>query len=171
MTIKLSTTEYHNYLQSNVIPNFQPLIKQQIHSYLINQNLQVEIGTDLTAQAFGTINGQQLNWLNFSNYSDEKFLQRLFKQSYTRYGKDWLIFNLKKIVYLQQLVFEQCIVIQFIDMLPYNNQYVSRMTTYTPILHPNGEVIAIQAATIETYILRFQGHIDNPNTSTYNSRC
>jgi DNA-binding NarL/FixJ family response regulator len=58
-------------------------------------------------------------------------------------------------------------VVQVIDMLPYGNQYISKMTTYVPIMHNNGEVVAIQASTIETYILRFQGHIDNPNISTY----
>lgn len=167
MKIKLSTIEYQSYLNESVIPVFQPLMEQQINSYIINRNLQIEIGTNLAVKAFGSLSGSNLSWLDFANYSDEEFLQRLFKQSYTRYGKNWLAFHLKKIVYLQQLVFAKGLIIQFIDMLPYNNQYLSLMTTYTPIIHPNGEVVAIQASTIETYILRFQGHIDNPNISTY----
>lgn len=167
MKIKLSTIEYQSYLNESVIPVFQPLMEQQINSYIINRNLQIEIGTNLAVKAFGSLSGSNLSWLNFSNYQDEAFLQQLFKQSYERYGKKWLSFHLKKLVYLQQLVFKKGLIIQFIDMLPYNNQYLSLMTTYTPITHPNGEVVAIQAATIETYILRFQGHIDNPNISTY----
>lgn len=167
MKIKLSTIEYQSYLNESVIPVFQPLMEQQLNSYIINRNLQIEIGTNLAVKAFGSLSGSNLSWLNFSNYQDEAFLQQLFKQSYERYGKKWLSFQLKKLVYLQQLVFKKGLIIQFIDMLPYNNQYLSLMTTYTPITHPNGEVVAIQAATIETYILRFQGHIDNPNISTY----
>ena len=167
MKIKLSTIEYQNYLQSSIIPNFKPLIEKNIHSYIINRSLQIEIGTHVAAKAFGSASSHDLNWLDFSNYTNDEFLQRLFQQSYTRYGKAWLTFHLKKIVYLQQMVFAKGIMIQFIDMLPYNNQYLSLMTTYTPIIHPNGEVVAIQASTIETYILRFQGHIDNPNISTY----
>jgi len=167
MKMKLLTIDYQSYLKSNVLPTFQPLIEHNLNSYIINQSLQIESGTHVAAQAFGSTSGNDLSWLNFANYSDEEFLQQLFKQSYTRYGKAWLAFHLKKIVYLQQMVFAKGIIIQFIDMLPYNNQYLSLMTTYTPIIHPNGEVIAIQASTIETYILRFQGHIDNPNISTY----
>ncbi|MBX9866914.1 MAG: helix-turn-helix transcriptional regulator [Burkholderiales bacterium] len=144
MKMKLLTIDYQNYLKSNVLPTFQPLIEHNLNSYIINQSLQIESGTHVAAQAFGSTSGNDLSWLNFANYSDEEFLQQLFKQSYTRYGKNWLAFHLKKIVYLQQMVFAKGI-----------------------IIHPNGEVVAIQAAIIETYILRFQGHIDNHNISTY----
>lgn len=167
MKSKLSTTEYRSYLQSNVISNFKPLIEQELHSFIINRDLQIEIATNFAAKAFGVTDESNLEWLCFANYQNEEFLQQLFKQSYERYQKDWLSFHIKKLVYLQQMVFEKAMVIQFIDMLPYNSRYLSLMTTYTPIIHPNGEVVAIQASTIETYILRFQGHIDNPNISTY----
>ena len=170
MKVKLSAIEYQSYLNESVIPVFQPLMEQHLNSYIINRNLQIEIGTNLAAKAFGSLSGSNLSWLNFSNYQNEAFLQRLFKQSYERYGKKWLSFHLKKLVYLQHMVFKKGRIIQFIDMLPYNNQYISLMTTYTPIIHPNSGVIAIQASTIETYILRFQGHIDNPNISTYDKK-
>ena len=167
MEYQLSMTEYHSYLQSTVVNNFRPLIEQKLHSFIINRDLQIEVATKFAAKAFGAANERDMGWICFANYQNEEFLQQLFKQSYVRYQKDWLAFHLKKLVYLQQMVFEKAMVIQFIDMLPYNNQYLSLMTTYTPIIHPNGEVVAIQASTIETYILRFQGHIDNPNISTY----
>lgn len=170
MKSKWSTAEYNTYLQTNVINNFQPLIEQELHSFIINRDLQIVAATKFAAKAFGAADENDLNWLCFANYQDEGFLQHLFKQSYERYQKDWLAFHLKKLVYLQQMVFEKAMVIQFIDMMPYNNQYLSLMTTYTPIIHPTGEVAAIQASTIETYILRFQGHIDNPNSSTYDEK-
>lgn len=75
--------------------------------------------TKFAANAFGATDENDLDQLCFINYQDEEFLKRLFKQSYEHYQKDWLAFHLKKLVYLQQMVFEKAKIIQFIDMLPY----------------------------------------------------
>ena len=48
-----------------------------------------------------------------------------------------------KLVTLQEIVFNSCKVVQFIDMLPYNNQFLTYITTYAPVVSPDGEVVAI----------------------------
>ena len=50
-------------------------------------------------------------------------------------------------------------------MLPYNNKFISYITTYFPIVHPNGEVVAIQSLSIKSYFFRFQNYIEDQNTS------
>lgn len=168
MQEQLAEKPYQEYLEQVVFTQFRPLIDQELHSMIINRCLEVEIATDYAARAFGFASGKVMHGFSFTEYSNEVFLEKLFKEAYIRYQKDWLAKHLKKIIYLQNLVFEKGMAVKFIDMLPYNGQYVSYMTTYMPITHPNGEVIAIQTSTIETYIIRFQGHIDNPNINTYN---
>lgn len=168
MKCKLSEYQYQDYLVSNTLPSFQLLVNQPLNSLLIDHDLKIISATNFAVSFFGLQSEVNLLGLCFTDYESDDFLSNLFQQSYERYGKDLLVPYLKKLVYLQRLVFEKAMVIQFIDMLPYGDKYISKMTTYVPVLHHTGEVVAIQASTIETYILRFQGHIDNPNISTYN---
>lgn len=156
---------YADYLQNKIIPDFRKIIDKDIYSLIINQNHQIEICTDKSAQSVGLNSWEDLRGFSFANFSDKEAVAKIFKKAYFSILQNEIEPYARKLITLQRIVFESCRVIQFIDMLPYNDQFITYITTYTPLLHPDGTVIAIQSFSIQSYVLRFQGHISDPNSS------
>ena len=163
MSTRLSAADYRSYMDSTVLPGFSNLIDKDIYSIIINRDFQIEIATDVSAKSVGYQKGQDLKGISFVDCQQVDFLNKLFKESYNDKTKDMILNYGEKLLMLHKLVFEQCKVIKFIDMLPYNNEFISYITTYFPVLHPSGEVVAIQSSSIRSYILRFDGHIEKEN--------
>ncbi len=152
-----------DYLKNKVIPEFKLLLDKDIYSLIINRQHQIEICTNKSAQSVGLDNWEELAGVCFKEFEDKDKLANIFKESYSTTLKDEIDLYAKKLVTLQEVVFSTCKIVQFIDMLPYNNQFLTYITTYTPIISPDGEVIAIQSFSIQSYVLRFQGHLSPPN--------
>lgn len=152
-----------DYLNNKVIPEFKILLDKDIYSLIINRQHQIEICTNKSAQSVGLKNWEELAGSCFKEFADKDKLAEIFKESYSTALKEEIDKYVRKLVTLQEIVFNTCKVVQFIDMLPYNNQFLTYITTYTPIISPDGEVVAIQSFTIQSYVLRFQGHLSPPN--------
>lgn len=163
MSTRLSAADYRSYMDTTVLPGFYNLIDKDIYAIIINRDFQIEIATDVSAKSVGYQKGQDLKGISFVDCQQIDFLNQLFKESYNDKTKDMILNYGEKLLMLQKLVFERCKVIKFIDMLPYNNEFISYITTYFPVLHPSGEVVAIQSSSIRSYILRFDGHIEKEN--------
>lgn len=152
-----------DYFQKKVIPEFNALLDKDIYSVIINRDHQIEICTNKSARSVGLESWKDLAGFSFVGFTDEENFNKIFKESYTSALKDEIYTYTKKLLTLQEIVFNSCKVVQFIDMLPYNNQFLTYVTTYTPIIAPSGNVIAIQSFSIQSYVLRFQGHLSPPN--------
>lgn len=155
--------DYADYLQNHIIANFKKIIDKDIYSLIINQRHQIEICTNKSAQSVGLNTWEDLRGFSFLNFSDKEAISRIFKKAYFSVLQNDIEQYARKLITLQKIVFESCRVVQFIDMLPYNEQFINYITTYTPLLHPDGTVVAIQSYSIQSYVLRFQGHISDPN--------
>lgn len=160
--MKLLKEEHKNYLSEKIIPDFKKFVDKDMFSVIINCDHEIEISTNKSANSVGVENWEELRGISFANYGDENIVQKYFKDAYLSELKDEINQYLHKLLCLQKLVIEKCMVIQFIDMLPYDNKFITYITTYTPILHPDGTVVAIQSFSIQSYVLRFQGHISPP---------
>ncbi|MDD3267555.1 MAG: LuxR C-terminal-related transcriptional regulator [Burkholderiales bacterium] len=154
--------EYKNYLNEKIIPDFKNFLDKDIFSVIINCEHEIEICTNKSANSVGVSTWEDLCGISFADYEDESILRKYFKEAYSPEFKNDIKQYLKKLLYLQKLVIDKCIVIQFIDMLPYDNKLITYVTTYTPVLHPDGSVIAIQSFANQSYVLRFQGHLSPP---------
>lgn len=152
-----------DYLQNKIIPEFKALIDKDIYSVIINRDHQIEICTTKSAQSVGAHSWEELTGFSFKGFTVNDNFTKIFKESYTTALKDEIYTYAKKLLTLQEIVFDSCKIVQFIDMLPYNNQFLTYITTYTPIIAPSGKVIAIQSFSIQSYVLRFQGHLSSPN--------
>ena len=160
---KLNTDEYQHVLTEYIDNYFRPLMDKEIYSLIINRNFEVEIATNHSIKSLGFNDWQQFNQISLKDYNNPEALRMVFGDKYSSENHHVFEFYGKKIHFLQQLVFEQAKVIKFIDMLPYNGQFIIYITTYMPIIHKSGEVIAIHSSSVDSYILRFQGHLRKPN--------
>lgn len=162
MVSKINQADYQEYMDRYVTSFFKPLVEKDVYSIIINREFCVEIATNQSAISVGCCYQQDLTDISSKDSSEDAF-QRLFGKLYSSTLHDDFVNYAKKIHYLQQIVFERGVVVKFIDMLPYNERFIIYITSYVPVIHPNGEVIAIHSTSIESYILRFQGHLRKPN--------
>lgn len=162
-TKTLGSEEYRKSLTQYIELYFQPLIDKEIYALLINREFQIEVATNQSKKSLGITDWQQFRQASSENFCTEEYMKLLFKDQYKPNRHDDFVFYSKKIRYLQQLVFTHAKVIQFIDMLPYNGEFTIYLTSYVPVIDRTGEIIAIHATSVESYILRFQGHLRKPN--------
>jgi len=170
----LNEQEYQQYLQQ-VLDIYRPAINSPSHQVIFDREHNIVFATDLSAQSVGFPNGNALCGVSFKRasfdrYYEDEELQKLFKDLSIESTRQSILDYSSNLIYLQQLVITHGKPVKFIDMLPYNNQLVAYLTTYCPLFHPSGEVIAIHSISIKTYILRFQGHLQDPNTTNSQSK-
>ncbi|TXI94053.1 MAG: hypothetical protein E6Q33_01080 [Neisseriales bacterium] len=153
----LSVQEKIDFTENVLVPNFIHLLDQNIYSALFDFELKIAICTNLSARSIGLERWEQAKGLSFKNYSDTDTAAKIFSGHYTEQLMDSLHQYAEKIYEIQKIVFTSRNVISFIDLLPYGGKFTSYLVTYVPILHPSGEVIAIQSFAIQS---RFFSHQD-----------
>lgn len=163
MRDKLTIEEYRAYIENTIIPSFNGLIDRDCYSVIINREHKIEICTNKSARSVGANSWQEQKGFCYLDGEDEALLESFFKGAFSGSAKEEIKLYVNKLILLQKKVLTTGIAIQFIDMLPYNNKFLTYITTYTPIFHPNGEILAIQSYSSESYVLRFQGHISDPH--------
>ncbi len=161
--VKLNEEEYRQVLTEYINNYFCPLIDKEIYSLIINRDFEIEVATNHLMKTLGFKDRVHFNQISLKDYNNPDVLNIVFGDKYHPDVHPIFEFYAKKIHFLQQLVFQQAKVIKFVDMLPYNGQSIIYITTYMPIIHKSGEVIAIHSSSIDSYILRFQGHLRKPN--------
>lgn len=162
----LDEQEYQQYLQQ-VLEIYRPALRSSSYQVIFDREHNIVFATDLSGQSVGFPDGNALCGVSFrrasfDRYYEDEELQKLFRDASVECTRQSILDYSGKLIYLQQLVLTHGKPVKFIDMLPYNNQLVAYLTTYCPLFHPSGEVIAIHSSSIKTYILRFQGHIQHP---------
>lgn len=160
MISTLTNKDYNEYLKKYIDSNFKGLVDKDMYSIIINRNHIIEIATNKSKESVGH---ELTAVICYKDYENKELLETIFKLEDGKISVDLISNYIKKLYYMQKIVFEQCKIVKFIDMLPYNNKFISYITSYFPIVHPNGEVVAVQSLSIKSYVLRFQGHLDNPN--------
>ena len=156
----LNEQEYREYMDNVVLKCCGNIKERDVLSDIINREHRIEFITDFSAQSVGISNGKLWQGISFYSYNDENVLKQVFKEYYSDETREMIHSYGKKMLQLQKLVFEKCQVVSFIDMLPYNNQFVCYLTSYFPLVHPSGEVVAILSSSIRSHLLHFQEHID-----------
>ena len=161
---KLPDTERSDYLSKFIIPNFMAMLDQDVYSTLFDIDGKIILSTQKNAQASGFNNYQESIGLSYADATPE-LLQRLMK-NYPLENTDKIIAACHKIHKLLLISVEQKRVINFIDLIPYNNQFQSYLETYIPLFHPSGEVIAIQSLSAEFKMFNFNELIFDTSKTT-----
>jgi hypothetical protein len=133
------------------------LVDQDIYSVLFDYELKIVVCTTLSAQSIGLESWEGARGLSFRNYADTDVAAKVFSGHYNEQLMESLHQYAKRIYEIQSLVFTSKNVISLIDLLPYGGKFTSYLVTYVPILHPSGEVVAIQSFAIQS---RFFSHQD-----------
>jgi hypothetical protein len=152
----LTNKQAKEYLQHNVIPSFHKIVDKDLYSTIINRNLEIEICTLKSALSVGFSTWHQLKGLSYKDLENSTLAQKIFKNAYTPALREAIHIYAQKIVNLQRQVFQQQSLVSYIDLLPYNGLYKSFQTTYVPIFHPQGKVIALQSYAIECKFFNYQ---------------
>lgn len=153
----LSDYEKKEFTENILIPNFMHLVDQGIYSVLFDYELKIVVCTTLSAQSIGLERWEDARGLSFRNYANTDVAAKIFSGHYNEQLMESLHQYAKRIYEIQRLVFTRKNVISLIDLLPYGGKFTSYLVTYVPILHPSGEVVAIQSFAIQS---RFFSHQD-----------
>lgn len=153
----LSESEKKEFTENVLIPNFMHLVNQDIYSVLFDYELKIVVCTTLSAQSIGLERWEEARGLSFRNYANTDVAAKIFSGHYNEQLMESLHQYAKRIYEIQSLVFTSKNVISLIDLLPYGGKFTSYLVTYVPILHPSGEVVAIQSFAIQS---RFFSHQD-----------
>jgi DNA-binding CsgD family transcriptional regulator len=115
--------------------------------------------TDKSSQSVGLVNyGASLGG-SYRYYADLNYIGSYFGSKFYN-GNKWKISNYThKIFQIQRFVFEQQRVFSYIDILPYNDAFISYLMTLIPIFHPCGKVIAIQSIATMYRFVNFREHL------------
>ncbi len=163
----LSTLDKNNYVNSVIIPIFQNLIHNDVYSCLLDINGVGILCTEKSAKSIG-LNGPD-EFAGLCYYCNDKVLLNRFFKTDNPDVLEALHRNCILIRKLQQITIQQKKFINFVDLLPYNNQFEAYITIYMPLFHPNGEVVAMQSLAFHSPILGFQTYLDNLNLDTTSS--
>lgn len=166
----LTELEKKSFTENVLIPNFTHLIEQNIYSVLFDYNLEIVVCTNLSAQSLDLTNWREAKGLSFRNYADTTIANKIFGDLYTEQTSKVLHKYARKIYAIQQTVFSSKNVISFIDLLPYGGKFISYLVTYVPILHPSGEVIAIQSFATQSRFFSYQEYLQLIVNNTNNSK-
>lgn len=157
----LNEQEYREYMDNVVFKCLGNVLEQDIYADIINRDHVIEFMTDLSARSVGSLYGQLLHGRSFYLFKEEALLAQVFKDYYNEATRDMFHYYGEHLIYLQKIVLQQGKVIKFIDMMPYNNEFVCYLTTYFPIVHPSGEVVAILSSSVRSHLLHYSDHLDD----------
>lgn len=141
----LSQQEKHQYLHEIVIPDFMPLVSQKIYSVIYDYECKIAICTNYSAQSIAMESWKDTVGISFKDQHRFDLGAKIFGSKYTGVFVEFIHHYIDKIYQLQLSIFRNKNVVNFIDLLPYNDQFIAYLITYVPIFHPKGEVIGIQS--------------------------
>ncbi len=156
----LTTDEKQHYLENVIIPQFTPLIEQQIYSVIFDFNLAIRVCTTCSANSIGFTTWQEAIGLSFGNHQDVDLGLKIFAAQYTETFVEYIHQYTQMIYEIQKLVFMNKTILSFIDLLPYKGHFQSYLVTYVPIFHPTGEVIAIQSYATRSRFFSHQEYLN-----------
>lgn len=141
----LNQKEKHEYLHNVVIANFLPLVNQKIYSVIYDYDCKIAICTNYSAQSIAMQSWEDAVGITFRDNQRADLGAKIFGSKYTGAFVEFIHHYIQKIYQLQLSIFRNKEVVNFIDLLPYNDRFIAYLITYVPIFHPSGEVIGIQS--------------------------
>lgn len=141
----LSVVERHEYQQRILIPGFKPLLNKPIMSVLYDIDSTSLIATNMSARSIGLSGWEDSAGLSYQDVAGSETLLAVFKSAFQAPTNEAIHKYCTKIFRIQQQVYKQQIVINYIDILPYNDEFKYYYISCMPIFHPNGEVVALQS--------------------------
>ncbi len=141
----LNQKEKHEYLHNVVIANFLPLVNQKIYSVIYDYDCTIAICTNYSAQSIAMQSWEDAVGITFRDNQRTDLGTKIFGSKYTGVFVEFIHHYIQKIYQLQLSIFRNKEVVNFIDLLPYNDRFIAYLITYVPIFHPSGEVIGIQS--------------------------
>lgn len=163
----LTDQEKQKFIDESVLPNFRHLIDSNIYSVIFDFNYKIVIGTNLSVISVGCNTLEEMQGWSFANYANEELAQQIFGEHYTPQSQEYIHQYAEKIFRVQQRVFNEKSVISFLDLLPYDGLLKFYIVMYVPVLHPSGEVVAIQSFATRTKLF---SHQDYFNQLSYNQQ-
>lgn len=155
----LTDLEKQLYTEKVIIPNFMHLVDQKIYSVIFDYKYEIVVCTNHSAQSIGIDSWMGVVGLSFKNYASYELAATIFDVKPNDKLMELICQYAKKIYEIQQNIFNTKNVISFVDLLPYNGKFKSFLVTYVPILHPSGEVVAIQSFSIQSKFFSHQDYL------------
>lgn len=143
----LSDLERNQYVKDYIIPSFNYLVNHDSFSTLFDIYGKCIICTRRNMLDLGFTSQNEMIGLSYAEINDE-MLKKLAGENYSL-NMDEIKTSCNKIHELLLTSVKHKRIVKFIDLIPYNQHYRSFLETYTPILHPSGEVVAVQSMSIE----------------------
>lgn len=159
--LMLTTIEKQQYMQNVLVPNFQHIVKNNVHASIFDHDLKLKICTDLSAQSLGFESWKEIENLSYLDCYNDDIMAKVFGTFYSEQNKAILISHAQRIIQLQKHAIATGTIIYFIDLLPYNNIFTSFMVTFLPMYHDSGEIVALQSISIENKFFNFQDYLNN----------
>ncbi|AUR50757.1 LuxR C-terminal-related transcriptional regulator [Aquella oligotrophica] len=154
---KLTPAEKKNYLEQVVIPGFLPLVDKPLYSFICDDEYKLVICTNMNAHSLDYGNWQEMIGLSYKDPSED-LIKKIFKDKYDSSYREEIDKYIQTILEAQEFVLNTGQVSSMFDLLPYNGTFKSYLVLYTPIFHPNGEVIALQSFSHESKFFGFKEH-------------
>jgi hypothetical protein len=140
----LSEQEKHDYIHNILIKKFQ-LTQQSNCSALFDLDSNLLVVSEETRRQFGIENILSVLNKSFttSNVTDENIATLTgFSDAI---NIEAIRFACKKMIKLQQIVINHKRPVNFISLIPRDNIFSSRLVSYVPVFHDNGELVALQS--------------------------
>lgn len=157
----LSIAEKNQYIENVLVPNFQRIVKHNVHASIFDYDLKLKICTDISAQSLGFGSWKDIEDISYLDYNNSEIMEKVFGKFYSEQNKPMLASHAQRIVQLQKHTLATGTIIYFIDLLPYNNIFTSFMVTILPMYHDSGEIIALQILSIENKFFNYQDYLNN----------
>jgi len=149
------------YLQEKIVPGFLPLIEQKILSCIYDNNFQIVVCTNHSAQSVGLNHWEEAVGKSYADIP--AIYEKVYDAEYVlRYRKD-LEKYAAQILEMQKLVFIHKQVISFFDVFPYDETFKSHVITYVPLFDTNKEVIGFQSFAHKSRLLCVYEYFINSN--------
>jgi len=112
----LSMVERHEYQQRILIPRFKPLLDKPIMSVLYDIDSTSLIATNMSARSIGLSGWEESAGLSYQDVASSERLLNVFKASFQAPTNEAVYKYCSKIFKIQQQVYKQQIVINYIDV-------------------------------------------------------
>lgn len=157
---KLTDKERDKYVQEIILPAFQWMLKSDSFTTLFSADAKILFITEKSAASIAIDSADKCIGMSYATPLEE-YIAGLKE----KYGldEDNILGACAKIYQTQLLAINNKKSVSYIDMIPYAGQFHGYLCILTPILHPNGEVVALLANSVKHYLFGLHEFISAAN--------
>lgn len=139
----LSQSMKDEFIHEVILPGVSGLLNSPIDIILYDTDCNVIATSDMNAHNFGLTSRDEAKGMSYRDVSVQ-----LVKSACT-INDDRDISKILELCHdihrIQQIVIKNKLTISYLDVIPYNNIFEASLVTNFPIIHPSGEVVALQS--------------------------